>query len=268
MSPLPTAAIPRHTHHLHHTLTTLIQISTSFQLSCLAHVEERPPAAQQQQLQLQLERPQIPASRPPPLLLRARHQRSSNRSRVCSSSRLRRLGLRGRDCLVRWLVRLRKWNSVSLACVAWMLMDGKVWMVEMGCVFGHVARISALLLPDPSQTHSFFTHSHSVLTPQTNTPHSGVAVGSSIGHAVGGWFSGGSSSAESSSPQGTDFAAQHQDNNSASAQAASRRRVCRRREQFPYLHGSESGQFDDLWVVFGSVEGVSGGCGAVLGLGW
>jgi hypothetical protein len=31
------------------------------------------------------------------------------------------------------------------------------------------------------------------LNPQTNSCHSGVAVGSSIGHAVGGWFSGGSS---------------------------------------------------------------------------
>lgn len=41
--------------------------------------------------------------------------------------------------------------------------------------------------------------------------YSGVAVGSSIGHAVGGWFGGGSSSAPAeATPQNTDFAAQHQ----------------------------------------------------------
>lgn len=40
----------------------------------------------------------------------------------------------------------------------------------------------------------------------------GVAVGSSIGHAVGGWFSGGGSSEApaAASPQNTDFAQQHQ----------------------------------------------------------
>ncbi|PSN70329.1 hypothetical protein BS50DRAFT_571592 [Corynespora cassiicola Philippines] len=39
----------------------------------------------------------------------------------------------------------------------------------------------------------------------------GVAVGSSIGHAIGGFFSGGGSSAPAeSSPQNTDFAQQHQ----------------------------------------------------------
>lgn len=43
------------------------------------------------------------------------------------------------------------------------------------------------------------------------SPCSGVAVGSSIGHAVGGWFSGGSSAPAEASPQSTDFAAQHQD---------------------------------------------------------
>lgn len=49
-------------------------------------------------------------------------------------------------------------------------------------------------------------------TNTTLTPSSGVAVGSSIGHAVGGWFSGGSSSEPAAaSPQNTDFAAQHQD---------------------------------------------------------
>ncbi|KAF2735103.1 hypothetical protein EJ04DRAFT_534422 [Polyplosphaeria fusca] len=37
----------------------------------------------------------------------------------------------------------------------------------------------------------------------------GVAVGSSIGHAVGGWFSGGSSAAPAEQ-QDTDFAQQHQ----------------------------------------------------------
>ncbi|EAT91795.1 hypothetical protein HBI56_010610 [Parastagonospora nodorum] len=40
----------------------------------------------------------------------------------------------------------------------------------------------------------------------------GVAVGSSIGHAVGGFFSGGGSSSEpaAASPQATDFSQQHQ----------------------------------------------------------
>jgi coiled-coil-helix-coiled-coil-helix domain-containing protein 2 len=48
------------------------------------------------------------------------------------------------------------------------------------------------------------------------TLHSGVAVGSSIGHAVGGWFSGGSSSAPAeASPQNTEFAQQHQQVNTA-----------------------------------------------------
>jgi hypothetical protein len=43
-----------------------------------------------------------------------------------------------------------------------------------------------------------------------NNNNSGVAVGSSIGHAVGGWFGGGSSSAAAEdSPQNTDFAQQH-----------------------------------------------------------
>ncbi|KAF1995801.1 hypothetical protein P154DRAFT_333032 [Amniculicola lignicola CBS 123094] len=39
----------------------------------------------------------------------------------------------------------------------------------------------------------------------------GVAVGSSIGHVVGGWFSGGSSSAAEPQAQNTDFAQQHQE---------------------------------------------------------
>ncbi|KAF2643119.1 hypothetical protein P280DRAFT_244370 [Massarina eburnea CBS 473.64] len=40
----------------------------------------------------------------------------------------------------------------------------------------------------------------------------GVAVGSSIGHAIGGFFSGGSAPAEQS-PQNADFAQQHQQTN-------------------------------------------------------
>jgi hypothetical protein len=39
---------------------------------------------------------------------------------------------------------------------------------------------------------------------------SGVAVGSSIGHAVGGWFGGGSSAPAEATPQNTEFASQHQ----------------------------------------------------------
>jgi hypothetical protein len=49
---------------------------------------------------------------------------------------------------------------------------------------------------------------------------SGVAVGSSIGHAVGGWFSGGSSSeAATDSPQNTDFAQQHSQVNMSAQQS-------------------------------------------------
>jgi hypothetical protein len=46
----------------------------------------------------------------------------------------------------------------------------------------------------------------------TNKLNSGVAVGSSIGHAIGGFFSGGSSSSEPAAQQSasTDFAQQHQ----------------------------------------------------------
>jgi hypothetical protein len=46
----------------------------------------------------------------------------------------------------------------------------------------------------------------------TDNTHSGVAVGSSIGHAIGGFFSGGSSSSEPVAQQAasTDFAQQHQ----------------------------------------------------------
>jgi hypothetical protein len=47
------------------------------------------------------------------------------------------------------------------------------------------------------------------------TAPSGVAVGSSIGHAVGGWFSGGSSAPAEASPQSTEFASQHTVNTSA-----------------------------------------------------
>lgn len=47
---------------------------------------------------------------------------------------------------------------------------------------------------------------------------SGVAVGSSIGHAVGGWFSGGSSAPAEANPQSTEFQSQHQVNTSAQAQ--------------------------------------------------
>ena len=50
--------------------------------------------------------------------------------------------------------------------------------------------------------------------------HSGVAVGSSIGHAVGGWFGGGSSAPAEASPQNTEFSAQHQPADAASAQMA------------------------------------------------
>jgi hypothetical protein len=42
------------------------------------------------------------------------------------------------------------------------------------------------------------------------TAPSGVAVGSSIGHAIGGFFGGGSAPAEAA-PQNTDFAQQHQE---------------------------------------------------------
>ena len=42
---------------------------------------------------------------------------------------------------------------------------------------------------------------------------SGVAVGSSIGHAVGGWFGGGSSAAAEPQAENTDFAQQHQQAN-------------------------------------------------------
>jgi hypothetical protein len=53
----------------------------------------------------------------------------------------------------------------------------------------------------------------------TNPPRSGVAVGSSIGHAVGGWFGGGSSApADAAAPQSTDFAQQHQDTGAAQMQ--------------------------------------------------
>jgi hypothetical protein len=45
----------------------------------------------------------------------------------------------------------------------------------------------------------------------TLTLHSGVAVGSSIGHAVGGWFGGGSSAPADAAPQNTEFAQAHQD---------------------------------------------------------
>ena len=41
----------------------------------------------------------------------------------------------------------------------------------------------------------------SVKEPRANDNHSGVAVGSSIGHAVGGLFSGGSSAPAEASPQ-------------------------------------------------------------------
>jgi hypothetical protein len=45
-------------------------------------------------------------------------------------------------------------------------------------------------------------------------------VGSSIGHAVGGWFGGGSSSEPAAaSPQNTDFATQHQDNSAQMQQS-------------------------------------------------
>jgi len=50
------------------------------------------------------------------------------------------------------------------------------------------------------------------------TLRSGVAVGSSIGHAVGGWFSGGSSAPAEANPQSTEFQSQHQVNTSAQAQ--------------------------------------------------
>ena len=54
----------------------------------------------------------------------------------------------------------------------------------------------------------------------TNNQSSGVAVGSSIGHAVGGWFSGGSSAPADAAPQNTEFATQHQPADAASAQMA------------------------------------------------
>jgi hypothetical protein len=51
------------------------------------------------------------------------------------------------------------------------------------------------------------------------TPRSGVAVGSSIGHAVGGWFSGGSSAPAEAAPQNAEFAQQHSVNTSAQQQS-------------------------------------------------
>ncbi|KAF2679465.1 hypothetical protein K458DRAFT_314129 [Lentithecium fluviatile CBS 122367] len=47
----------------------------------------------------------------------------------------------------------------------------------------------------------------------------GVAVGSSIGHVVGGWFSGGSSAPAEQSPQNTEFAQQHGQVNTSAAQS-------------------------------------------------
>jgi hypothetical protein len=77
-------------------------------------------------------------------------------------------------------------------------------------------RKSAFPLPQIS------TIRHSTSTHKTNTHPSGVAVGSSIGHAVGGWFGGGSSApAEASPQQTTEFAGQHQDTTSAQMQQSS-----------------------------------------------
>jgi len=53
----------------------------------------------------------------------------------------------------------------------------------------------------------------------TNSLPSGVAVGSSIGHAVGGWFGGGSSAPAEANPSSAEFQTQHQVNTSAQAQA-------------------------------------------------
>jgi hypothetical protein len=56
----------------------------------------------------------------------------------------------------------------------------------------------------------------------TDTLLSGVAVGSSIGHAVGGWFGGGSSAPAEASPTATtEFSAQHQPTDSAISQMQS-----------------------------------------------
>ena len=49
-------------------------------------------------------------------------------------------------------------------------------------------------------------------TVDANERCSGVAVGSSIGHAVGGWFSGGSSAPAEASPTSTEFQQAHQVN--------------------------------------------------------
>jgi len=95
----------------------------------------------------------------------------------------RRLLLKDRVCLARWPVLLR----------AWIPCDQR-------------------LLPSGSRHHA--SHAQHMLT----HPPSGVAVGSSIGHAVGGWFSGGSSAPAEASPQSTDFAAQHQSSSASAAQ--------------------------------------------------
>lgn len=60
---------------------------------------------------------------------------------------------------------------------------------------------------------------HHVYVQSTNPVISGVAVGSSIGHAVGGWFGGGSSAPAEAAPQNTEFASQHSVNTSAQQQA-------------------------------------------------
>jgi hypothetical protein len=60
-----------------------------------------------------------------------------------------------------------------------------------------------------------------LITPRTQlTSPSGVAVGSSIGHAVGGWFGGGSSAPAEASPQTTEFASAHQTGESAQMQSS------------------------------------------------
>jgi hypothetical protein len=64
----------------------------------------------------------------------------------------------------------------------------------------------------PLATHILSVNTHANIHP------SGVAVGSSIGHAVGGWFSGGSSSEAPAAQQAasTDFAQQHSQVNMSS----------------------------------------------------
>jgi hypothetical protein len=84
------------------------------------------------------------------------------------------------------------------------------------------APVSSARWPPPLRTY-YSLAMNMLLYEQRHSYHiltlcSGVAVGSSIGHAVGGWFGGGSSAPAEANPQSTEFQTQHQVNTSAQAQ--------------------------------------------------